>query len=212
MIKKPIQFLLVSLFVLSASYSIAQPLKLYKTLEWVDLLPEEDLKLLKSIPQVDHEKLSEEELAKDNLDQINQSTDDLSDFENQIAQAISDSEKAISTKERTWKDALVSTAVRPEYNNQLIRIAGYISPITWNESNVITELFLVPYFGACIHVPPPPPNQIIYIRFAKGLKLDALYSPFWVEGKLIIKNTQKEIGSASYSMENVSFSVYQEQD
>jgi uncharacterized protein len=187
----------------------AQPLVGYKTIEWTDLMPEEDVKLLESAPQVDHESMTQEELAQDIPVQSN---NNLSAFEDQIAQAIADANKQASTanKPRTWKDALVSTAVRKEFNQKRIKLAGYISPITWDENNIVTELFFVPYFGACIHVPPPPPNQLIYVKLDKGMKLIELYEPFWVQGTLIVEATQKDIGHSAYSMQNASFAPYTE--
>ena len=52
----------------------------------------------------------------------------------------------------------------------------------------VTEFFLVPYPGACIHVPPPPPNQIVLVRYPQGLKLTDIYTPLWVSGTLKIES------------------------
>ncbi len=203
-----IQYLIVLCSLASFSL-VAQPLAPYQTIEWTDLMPEEDLKLLESAPQVDHESMTEEELAQDVPIESNNA---LSAFEDQITQAIADAnqQSTSSNKTRTWKDALISTAVRKEFHLKRIRLAGYISPITWDENNIVTELFFVPYFGACIHVPPPPPNQLIYIKLDKGIKLVELYEPFWVQGTLVVESTQKDIGHSAYSMKNAGFYLYTE--
>ncbi len=181
------------------------------TIEWIELLPDEDLRLLESIPQVDHESLSEDELAQDlPVDGFNADT---SAFENQIANAIAESKQMLADEKksgRDWRDALKSTNVRPEFNNKRIRIAGYIVPIEYDEKQIITEFFLVPYFGACIHVPPPPPNQLIYVKHPKGFQLPDLYTPFWVEGTLALETQENELGLSSYSMRNVKLTRYEE--
>jgi len=52
--------------------------------------------------------------------------------------------------------------VRSELNGSEVKIPGFVIPLE-GDANTVTEFLLVPYFGACIHVPPPPPNQIIYV-------------------------------------------------
>ena len=74
----------------------------------------------------------------------------------------------------------------------------------------ILEFFLVPYYGACIHVPPPPPNQIIHVKYKKGFKLEALYDPVWIEGTLKIEKTENDIASSSYSIVAENVSPYEE--
>ena len=58
------------------------------------------------------------------------------------------------------------------------RIPGFVVPLKTTEDIRILEFFLVPYYGACIHVPPPPPNQIIHVKYKEGFTLEALYRSF----------------------------------
>lgn len=200
------------LVAISTSAAANPPINIMRpatTVEWIDLLPEEDLRLLESIPQIDHQSMSDEELALD----ASPTGFDSSAFENQIAQAISEAKQNLEDKsstERNWRDALKSTKVRPEFDNKRIRIAGYIVPITYNEQQIVTEFFLVPYYGACIHVPPPPPNQLIHIQHPKGFRLQDLYTPFWVDGIVKLETNENELGLSSYAMHNVSLSIYEE--
>ena len=103
-----------------------------------------------------------------------------------------------------------STNTVPELANKNIKIAGFVVPVEFTEDMLITEFFLVPYFGACIHVPPPPPNQIIYIKYKKGLKTESIVNPFWVSGKLLIENIKHDIAQSSYSMLAQKVEVYEE--
>ena len=82
-------------------------------------------------------------------------------------------------------------------------------PVEFDEES-ITEFFLVPYFGACIHSPPPPPNQIIYVHAPQGLKLDTLYDPFWISGTLSTKLIENYMATAAYSLKMASYEPYTE--
>jgi hypothetical protein len=93
-----------------------------------------------------------------------------------------------------------SAPVVSEMDGQKIRIPGYIVPLEVDDEERVTEFLLVPYFGACIHVPPPPSNQIIHSHAELGVRLDALYQPFWVEGQLRVAHSSNELADAGYQM------------
>ena len=76
-----------------------------------------------------------------------------------------------------------ANSVVEELNGKNIRMPGYVLPIEFDGQNV-TEFFLVPYVGACIHVPPPPPNQMVYVNSDVGFETEGLYDPVWVEGTI----------------------------
>ncbi len=169
-----------------------------KTIEWTDLMPEEDLRLLESMPTVDHGDTGGEGVIEDpatnSLRPQNRTLS--SEVENAIAQAMAPGAKG----KRTWEDALVSTRTRPEFDNTQVRLPGFIVPLEFDDAMNISEFFLVPYYGACIHVPPPPPNQIIFVRYPEGLQLENLYTPFWVAGTLHIETVENDTALASYTM------------
>lgn len=181
-----------------------------RTLEWTDLMPEEDLELLLNMPATDHSELTDEELAADEPVEPLRSPDNqlTGQVENAIGQAMGGAPE--SGGERTWEDVLVSTDVRPELDNTRIRLPGFIVPLEFDDNMNISEFFLVPYFGACIHVPPPPPNQIIFVSYPQGLQLDELYTPFWVSGELKIETVENDTALAVYSMEASEIIEYQE--
>ncbi len=179
-----------------------------KTIEWTDLMPEEDLRLLESMPTVDHGDLSDEELAEDPTNQsLRPEERDLSyEVEGAIAQAMGDNDQG----GRTWEDALVSTNTRQEFDNTDIRLPGFVVPLEFDDEMNIREFFLVPYYGACIHVPPPPPNQIIFVRYPEGFQLDALYTPFWVSGTLKLERVENDMALSMYSMDASEIVEYSE--
>jgi len=104
--------------------------------------------------------------------------------------------------------ALASAPVVPEMGGKMVKIPGFVVPVQGDGINV-TEFFLVPYFGACIHVPPPPSNQIIYVRFEPGTKVENLYDAIWVTGKLAIETTAHELASSGYSLEAFVIEPYE---
>jgi hypothetical protein len=69
-------------------------------------------------------------------------------------------------------------------------------------------ILLVPYFGACIHVPPPPPNQIVYVRMDKGMALDSIYEAYWITGKLKVTNKTTRLGAAAYQLAGTKIEIY----
>ncbi|MBX3639113.1 MAG: DUF3299 domain-containing protein [Nitrosomonas sp.] len=107
-----------------------------------------------------------------------------------------------------YMQALTSTRVMPEFDNRNIRLPGFIVPLEFDVQLKISRFFLVPFFGACIHVPPPPPNQIVYAIFDQGFKLDALYEPVWVSGTLKTALTENDIAIAAYALEVTNVEKY----
>jgi hypothetical protein len=93
-----------------------------------------------------------------------------------------------------------SAAVNTALEGATIRLPGYIVPLHMTADGLVDEFFLVPYVGACIHVPPPPPNQMVYIELDKALALTSLYEPYWVTGTVRTHGTSRQISMAAYSM------------
>jgi hypothetical protein len=85
------------------------------------------------------------------------------------------------------------------YNERLIRIPGYVVPLTLDGQGV-TEGLLVPYVGACIHVPPPPANQIVFIQFNEPTPQDGLWDPVWATGRFKTAAVSTDLAEAGYVM------------
>jgi hypothetical protein len=88
----------------------------------------------------------------------------------------------------------IQTAVVKDLNGKLVRLPGYILPLEMSGSKV-TEFLLVPYVGACIHVPPPPPNQIVFVKTGtkEGYANKQLYDPVWVTGVVSVQSMVKDL-------------------
>ena len=94
-------------------------------------------------------------------------------------------------------------------DGQLIRLPGYIVPLEVSEDGRTTDFLLVPYFGECIHVPPPPSNQIVHVTSKEGVKLDELYQPYWIVGAMQVKASTSELADAGYQMDAQKIVVYE---
>lgn len=87
---------------------------------------------------------------------------------------------------------LKTQAVNAELNGQLVRMPGYILPLEFSGKE-ITEFLLVPYVGACIHSPPPPPNQIVHVKPEKPVADLKVFAPIWVTGKMSTAAAKKSL-------------------
>lgn len=95
----------------------------------------------------------------------------------------------------------------PAINGKNIRIPGFIVSLDGGP-NELREFLLVPYFGACIHVPPPPANQVIHVMPNKPVKGVKNMEAVWVTGKISIGMSDSEMGHSSYRMQAVSVTPY----
>ncbi|MEA1049504.1 DUF3299 domain-containing protein [Lamprobacter modestohalophilus] len=125
--------------------------------------------------------------------------ENLSD-EDPRAQELMDKLKAL------WAEAPVVEAL----NDRLVRLPGFVVPLE-NDEDSISEFLLVPYFGACIHVPPPPANQTILVTTpADQPYVGALFDTVWVEGRMHVEPFRDELGDAGYRIEATGVSLYEE--
>jgi hypothetical protein len=93
-------------------------------------------------------------------------------------------------------------------DGQRVKLPGYIVPLDMSEEGRVIEFLLVPYFGACIHVPPPPSNQIVHATSELGVRVDELYQPFWIEGPLKVEHASSELAEAGYRMRAEKIYLY----
>jgi hypothetical protein len=99
--------------------------------------------------------------------------------------------------------------INQELDNTMMRLPGFIAPLEYS-GDLITEFLLVPYFGACIHVPPPPPNQTVLVKMAEGtgIATEDSFEPVWVLGLLTAQSTTTELADAGYSVESALVEPY----
>lgn len=76
-----------------------------------------------------------------------------------------------------------ATGVASTLLDRPVLIDGYVLPLARSGERVI-EFLLVPWIGACIHTPPPPPNQIIHVKYPKGLLIERRFDAVRLSGVL----------------------------
>lgn len=102
---------------------------------------------------------------------------------------------------QTRRDEQMGTFnVVEDLDGLIVRMPGYILPLDYAERGQAREFLFLPYHGACIHYPPPPPNQIVYLRSAQPVSFSALWEPVWVEGRMEIQRVETDLADAAYAM------------
>ena len=89
-----------------------------------------------------------------------------------------------------------------------VRLPGFIVPLEAVKNGDVSEFLLVPYFGSCIHVPPPPPNQIVYVHAGHRPGIDSIYDAYWITGKLHLQTKSTRLGATAYELIAEKIEVY----
>ncbi|WP_410500083.1 DUF3299 domain-containing protein [Chitinibacter sp. S2-10] len=170
-----------------------------KQVKWPDLQPdsvtlrsavgkmnqEEKVRLMRAVQQrelkamLDNGKLKATDLTQNDIKLIKENYSDL---------------KALIVEIEAFEKKR-TTEMSQALNNQLVQIDGYLLPLKQNGKKV-TEFLLVPVIGACIHVPAPPPNQMIVVQYPKGYEQGELFAPVTIVGKLTIKSSKANLALA----------------
>ncbi|WP_300035633.1 DUF3299 domain-containing protein [uncultured Roseobacter sp.] len=93
----------------------------------------------------------------------------------------------------------VSSGVRTDWNGQIIRLPGFILPIEYDGTGV-TAFILVPYVGACVHVPPPPANQLVFVTTETPYETEGLYEPVNVIGMFGVSSVSTQLAEIGYAL------------
>ena len=89
-----------------------------------------------------------------------------------------------------------------------VRVPGYMVPLD-DSARGVTEFILVPYYGACIHTPPPPPNQMVYVKMRNSRRVEVnLWEPIWIEGDLSVTEIDSPYGSVGHQLAGLTVSPY----
>lgn len=86
-----------------------------------------------------------------------------------------------------------------ELDGKKVKIPGYVVQLE-GDADKVTQFLLVPYYGACVHVPPPPPNQIILVDFPEGVKYEDTFDAVWVEGVIHVERVEGDVAVVGYRL------------
>lgn len=165
------------------------------TIVWEDLMPEGEEEVLEGLYTEFYER--REEL-----------------FRNQVPLSQADAEVDVMAMvdEGSAQDTMEQIGtfnVVAELDGQTIRLPGYVVPLDFSSKSEYKEFLLVPYFGACLHTPPPPPNQIVYVTSAEAAKIDNIYDPVWIEGKMSTGRFDSDLGNSAYEVKLSKIEPYE---
>jgi hypothetical protein len=115
--------------------------------------------------------------------------------------------------EKMMEEVRASLSMAPvvkDLDGKTVKLPGFVVPLQ-HDGEKVSEFLLVPYFGACIHVPPPPSNQTIYVISDEGsADKRELFDTVWVTGELSTKWTGNELGDAGYTIRASKIVPYEE--
>ncbi|SFI51927.1 DUF3299 domain-containing protein [Jannaschia pohangensis] len=93
-------------------------------------------------------------------------------------------------------------------NGVTIKMPGYMLPLETG-GNGVTEFILTPYVGACIHVPPPPPNQLVFVTSARPWPAESMFEAVWVTGTIRVNPIRTSLAEIGYDMTANAIEVYE---
>lgn len=100
-----------------------------------------------------------------------------------------------------------ATKLNPALDGAFIKMPGFIIPIDLTAAGV-TSFVLVPYVGACLHTPPPPPNQLVFVTTNTPWPSDNLWDAVWVTGRMQHEIQTNEVAVTGYALEADFMEVY----
>ncbi len=113
-------------------------------------------------------------------------------------------------RELNYRTGKVSPSLKA-LDGKMVKIPGYMVPLE-DDSEIVSEFLLVPYVGACIHTPPPPPNQIVQVKMNSQKKVKmSFWDPVWVHGKLQIATVKSPYGDVGFQLTGMVIEPYKDE-
>jgi hypothetical protein len=101
-----------------------------------------------------------------------------------------------------------ATKLNKKLHGAYIKMPGYVLPIDMSTAGV-TSFIMVPYVGACIHTPPPPANQLVFVDSQKPWPSDKLWDPVWVTGRMRHELQSTSVADIGYALDAELIEVYE---
>lgn len=176
------------------------PVTEVETLVWEDLMPDGEDQILEALYTKFYQEQEKQFQNQTSLLEASKASDNAqTDVINLI-----DEGSALDTMEQIGTYNVVT-----DLDGLTIRLPGYVVPLDFNASSEYNEFLLVPYFGACLHTPPPPPNQIVYVKTAKAAKIADINEPVWIEGVMKTGKFGSELGNSAYEVNLTKLEPYE---
>jgi hypothetical protein len=212
MITLRLRLILILLCVLLAPWAVAD---VPRQLMWADLIPKQ------SASENPFAKLTKEQLSQ--LGEIATTRERKARGDKELGAVEIANEQALTQKlqqagidvdtmlakrqEMIEKSRARGQAVNAGLAGQVVRMPGYVLPLEFS-GKFVSEFLLVPWVGACIHTPPPPPNQIVLVRPEKPVAITGMFEPVWVSGRLTAGALKKSLSMVDGAADiDVGYSV-----
>lgn len=115
-------------------------------------------------------------------------------------------QELVGKLEAVWKSA----PVNPALNGKVVKLPGFVVPLE-TDGQSTSQFLLVPYYGACIHVPPPPANQTVHVTMqnGKGAAIRQLFDTVWVTGVIKAEKLTTDMADAGYTIHATRVEPYE---
>ena len=135
--------------------------------------------------------------------------DPFKEFRDTNLNALQDGDPRATEMLKRMRQVWDNAPVNADLVGKAVRIPGFVVPLE-DTKDGIKEFLLVPYFGACVHSPPPPSNQIIHVLPKSAVKNLRSMDAVWISGTLTNQQTDSYMGASSWRVEAVSVAPYAE--
>ena len=85
------------------------------------------------------------------------------------------------------------------FDGQKVKVPGFVVPLE-DDDEGLAEFLLVPSPQACIHVPPPPANQMLLVQMDGGAPPKREWGAVWIKGILRITEGGTQYGKTSFRL------------
>ena len=171
-----------------------------KVLTWEGLIPEgppidNPYQYLSVDQQVELEMLAaiRSQVAAGIINEVHPMFEDAREIEFKLRQEGIDVDRMVGLVQKMQAEVAARNGeLAHDLDGQLVRLPGYVLPLEF-EGTSVKEFLLVPYVGACIHVPPPPINQTVVVHLNQSYAAKELYEPVWVTGRMTVKRAKRAL-------------------
>lgn len=88
-----------------------------------------------------------------------------------------------------------------ELDGEQVKIPAYVVPLDYDGQTNLKEFLLVPYYGACVHTPPPPANQVVHAHAEQTITVEDTYNPVWAIGTIKTETIQSDLAESGYQLD-----------
>jgi len=126
--------------------------------------------------------------------------DPMKGFRDRNISTLNDADPKVADMMQQMREAWDNAPTEPKLDGAAIKLPGYLVPLDESKAG-ISEFLLVPYFGACVHTPPPPANQIVLVQPARPITGYRTMDTVWASGRLRTARQGSPMGTAAYRLE-----------